>query len=537
MKSSRHRERSMHVIEGTRPAGHSVVSNRSKPTLRVRDADGRRLSLLAGGHARARRHSPSQHQPAYEWLSGEDRMFLTFERPNAQMHIGALMLFEGRPLLNSSGGADMRRLRQHVAGHLPAIPRYRQRLLHAPGDGAPVWIDDADFHIGAHVRHVRLKRPADLRALQRVASHILSQPLDRSRPLWEMWVVDGLADGRLAIINKTHHCMVDGIAGADLLTILLSPVASGTVERPPHWLPRPAPSPSMLMRDRLAREASAARAAAAEVWRIARNPSRAGKFTRYAAGIWQALGLGVRPAPDSPLNRPIGPHRRFAWFSVDLRDVKEVKNQLGATVNDVVLATVAGALRRFLLRRDPDSRLCDLRVLIPVNTRSAAESSAMGNHVAAWLMHLPVGEPQPLRRLAQIRSTTAALKGANDVLGAELLTGAGSSLLGWGARLLERLRPFNLVVTNVPGPPLPLYLLGARLQHVYPLVPLFPNQGLGVAVFSYADTLCWGLNADCHVVPDIDALAEAVGDAFRELREAAQYANDSPAPLLFSQRI
>jgi WS/DGAT/MGAT family acyltransferase len=437
------------------------------------------------------------------------------------MHIGATLLFEGGSLVSAAGVADVRRIRQHIAAHLHAIPRYRQRLLRSPGAGAPAWVDDTHFRLSAHVRHVRLSRRGDRRALHRLADHILSQPLARDRPLWEMWIVDGIAEGRFAIVSKTHHCMVDGVAGADLLSLLLSPAPHATIERPPAWSPRPAPSAAMLLRDRLSRDASAARSALVELWHVIRQPSAAAVWRRHAAAFWQALGLGLRPAPASPLNRPIGPHRRFAWLAVDLADVKQVKNQLGGTVNDVVLATVAGAMRRFLLRRDPDERPCDLRALVPVNTRSAAESSTLGNHVAAWIMPLPVGEPQPQRRLARVSAMTAALRGANDALGAELLSAAGSALLTLGVRLVERLRPFNLVVTNVPGPPMPLYLLGARLQHVFPLVPLFPNQGLGVAVFSYDGRLCWGLNADCHLVPDLDALADAVGVAFQELVEMA----------------
>jgi WS/DGAT/MGAT family acyltransferase len=449
-------------------------------------------------------------------------MFLQFERPNAHMHVGATLLFDGGPLRTADGRVDARRIRQHIGAHLWAIPRYRQRLHPSPIDGLPVWVDDTRFDLAAHVRHVRLERPGDEHALRRLASRILSQPLDRNRPLWEIWIIDGLADGRVAVVNKTHHCMVDGVAGADLLTILLSPTPAVDTPPAPEWIPHRTPSAPALLRDRIARQASAARAVVSELWRTVRAPGRLAQWTRYGGALWQAVGLGLWPAPDSPFNRPIGPRRRFAWTAVDLGEVKEVKNRLGGTVNDVVLATVAGAVRRFLRRRDPDGRPADLRALVPVNTRTGAEASAMGNHVAAWLMPLPVGQPDPRRRLARIRATTAALKEANEALGAELLSAAGSTVLALGVRLVERLRPFNLVVTNVPGPPLPLYFLGARLQHIYPLVPLFPNQGLGVAVFSYADTLCWGFNADCHVVPDVDALAEDAAAAFRELAAAAR---------------
>jgi WS/DGAT/MGAT family acyltransferase len=519
MKSLRRQRATRAVARGRhrRHAGSRAIA-RSQP--RAAPAAPAQISLV---RQRVPEAAPAQAPPAYEWLSAEDRMFLRFEGPNVQMHVGALLLFAGGGLVDASGRADLRRIRQHVAANLHAIPRYRQRLHPAPGDGAPVWVDDASFELAAHVRHVRLASPGDEDALHRLASRLLSQRLDRSRPLWEMWVVDGLADGRFAIVSKAHHCMVDGIGGADLLAMLLSPMEGGAIQRAPHWVPRPAPSASLLVRDRIARQAHAGRTAAGELWRIVRRPSVLDEWRRSAAGFWKAFGLGVRPAPDSPINRPIGPHRRFAWFAVELGEVKRIKNQLGGTVNDVVLATVAGALRQFLLRRDPDERPSDLRALVPVSTR-AAESSGLGNHVAAWLLPLPVSEALPHERHERVRATTAALRGAYGGIGAEMMTGAGSSLMGLGVRLVERLRPFNIVVTNVPGPPIPLYLLDAELENVYPLVPLFPNQGLGVAVFSYAGTLGWGFNADCHVVPDVDELVDATSSAFHELAAAADAA-------------
>lgn len=526
MNRKRPRHGTRRAVARSPHRGHRIVAGKRKHQPRVGSAGQRpHLSLVRSAEPAVRPPPPT---PVYEWLSAEDRMFLKFERPNTHMHVGATLLFEGGPLLTAARGVDARRIRHYIGAHLSAIPRYRQRLYGCPPDGQPVWVDDAHFDLAAHVRHVRLGRPGDAQALHRLAGRIFSEPLDRSRPLWEMWIVDGLADGRFAVVNKMHHCMVDGIAGADLLSILLTPTPIDDVARAPHWVPRPAPTPVALLRGRAARNAESARAAARELWHVVRHPSRGAQWARYAAGLWQALGLGLRPAPDSPFNRPIGARRRFAWLTVDLDEVKQVKSHLGGTVNDLVLATVAGALRRFLNQRDPDGTPPDHRALVPVNTRTAAAPCGTGNHVAAWIVPLPVGEADPLDRLARIRTITTALKGANDVLGAELLSAAGSTLLSLGARLVERLRPYNLVITNVPGPPLPLYLLGARLQHVYPLVPLFPNQGLGIAVFSYADTLSWGFNADCHVVPDLDRFAAAVGAAFDELRDAAGINGQQP---------
>jgi WS/DGAT/MGAT family acyltransferase len=276
----------------------------------------------------------------------------------------------------------------------------------------------------------------------------------------------------------------------------------------------------VLLRDRAVWQLDASRTVLGELGHVVRRPSDAVKWTIQARSLWQAVGLGLRPAPDSPLNRPIAASRRFAWQVVDLADVAAVRERLGGTVNDVVLTTVAGAVRRFLRGRDPDPALLDLRALVPVSTRSPADAHSLGNHVGAWLVPLPISEADPLRRFARIHKTTQSLKGAREAFGARLLTEAGSTMLGLSVRMLEWIHPFNLVITNVPGPPIPLYLLGARLRHAFPLVPLFPSQGLGVAVLSYANQLCWGVNADCHVVPDVEAFGEALGAAFDELRSA-----------------
>ena len=349
----------------------------------------------------------SESVPAYEWLSAEDRMFLSFERPNSHMHVGAALLFDSGPLSAAGRGVDVRRIRSHIGSRLAVIPRYRQRLHASPIDGQPVWVDDDRFDLRAHVRHVRLPAPSDDHAMRELCGRIASLPLDRTKPLWETWVIDGIEDGCFALVSKIHHCMVDGIAGADLLAALLSPRPDETTSRTSRWTPRPAPPSSALLRDRARWQASAARTALRAVGDAMRHPARAQNWARYATAIRQAFGLGLRSAADSPFNRPIGPHRRFAWLEVELDAVKEVKNRLGGTVNDVVLATVTGALRRFLLHRDPSSSPVDLRALVPVNTRTAADAHALGNHVAAWLMPLPCLEPSPLSRFASIHAVTS----------------------------------------------------------------------------------------------------------------------------------
>jgi diacylglycerol O-acyltransferase len=453
----------------------------------------------------------------YEPLSSEDRMFLLCERRDVHMHVAATLIFETGPSRGGrDGGIDVERIVRYVESRLELVPRYRQRLRTTPLTGNPVWIDDDRFDLAFHVRPVPAPPPGDDVALKKLASHVISTPLDRSRPLWKMWIVTGLQGNRFAVIVKMHHCMVDGIAGADLLAVLLASAPTHEVEGPRPFVPRPAPARWELLRD--------------TVWQRLQLPITLGRATRRlltgdAAAQWLAYGRGLCetaaaaawPAPESPLNRPIGRHRRFDWTVLDFGEVQGVRARLGGTVNDVALAVVAGALRRFLLERHPDSELRDLRVMIPVNVRNGGERHLLGNHVSAWLMTLPVREAGVARRYAAVCAATQALKASRQHLGGQLVTSAGSTLLALGSRVVERLRPYNLLVTNVPGPRDTLYLLGARLRCVYPEAPLFPGQGVGIALFSYADALCLGIHADCHVVPDTERLVEAVHAAFDEL--------------------
>jgi WS/DGAT/MGAT family acyltransferase len=327
-----------------------------------------------------------------------------------------------------------------------------------------------------------------------------------------------------------HHCMVDGIAGADLLAAMLTPYPTQTFEEPRPFRPRRAPSRWELLRDavwdRLRLPVDLARGARGLV-----AGDEAARWLAHGRGLLEMVAAAAWPAPETPLNRPIGRHRRFDWTALDFDEVRAVRARLGGTINDVALAIVAGALRRFLLERHPDSELPDLRIMVPVNLRRGGESHALGNHVSGWLMMLPVHESCAERRYAAVRAATEALKASRQHLGGQLVTSAGSTLLSLGLRVAERLRPFNLLVTNVPGPRDPLYLLGARLRCVYPEAPLFPGQGVGIALFSYADTLGLGIHADCHVVPDTERLAEASRAALDELLVIAGVQRTPAAPV------
>ncbi len=470
--------------------------------------------------------------PPYDRLSGLDHTFLLLEGANTHMHVAATLIFEAGALGRAGAGLDIERIRAYVASRLHLIPRYRQRLAHTPLDNHPVWIDDEHFNLDYHVRHTSLPRPGDERQLKRLAARIMSQQLDRAKPLWELWVVEGLEGDRFALVAKTHHCMIDGLAAVDLLAVLLRNDASEGIELGPPFKPRSAPSRLRLASDEVVRLATSPLGLLQTLRRGIGDPGELrGEALSRLRGLAETLGIGLRSGEATPLNRPIGPHRRFDWIAMDLADVREVKKRLGGTLNDVVLATTAGALRTFLQQKRVDVDQLNFRILAPVSMRDPAQEGTLGNQISMWLLDLPIGEADPKLRLDQIHDTTEELKETRQAVGARLLAQAtnwtGSTLLSMGVRLLHRALPFHMVVTNVPGPQIPLYLLGARMLEAYPQVPLFMNQGLGVALFSYVGRLYWGFNADWDRVPDVPLFADAIVASFNELRSAA-LASEAP---------
>jgi diacylglycerol O-acyltransferase len=328
------------------------------------------------------------------------------------------------------------------------------------------------------------------------------------------------------MVSKTHHCMIDGVSGADLLSVLLSPTPETPAEEVPRWIPRPAPAPLALLRDEALERVKAPLGFAS---RLFSDPASALADVRAGlAAVGETLGSGFRLASQTPFNQPIGPHRRFDWALTDIAAIREIRSYLGGSLNDVVLATVAGAVRRFLERRG--LRLADIefRVFVPVSLRKANDHDTLGNRVAGWMVDLPIAERDPRKRLARIRETTARLKESKQAVGSEILAEAlewtGPAIVRLAMRMAAQAGAFNMVVTNVPGPPHPLYLWGARMLEAYPLVPLSVNQGLGIALFSYAGKLHWGFNADWDVVPDLHDFVADVDAAFAELSEAARTA-------------
>jgi diacylglycerol O-acyltransferase len=463
----------------------------------------------------------------YERLSAMDASFLGIEDETCHMHVGAVMLFDAEPFRTSDGGIDIERIRNTIHARLHLVPRFRQRLAYIPYERIPVWVDDDRFRLAYHVRHTALPRPGDERALKRLVGRIMSQGLDRKRPLWEMWIAEGLEGDRFALISKTHHCMIDGISGADLMSVILSSYPEPDPGAPQPWKPRPRPSHGRLIFDEVVRRASQPPAAARAVYDAIRDPeNRLREITDAAAGLVETVAPAFSPVSKTPLNVAIGPHRRLDWTEMKVGDLKAVKNVLGGTLNDVVLATVSGALRTFFARRSLHPDALQIRAMVPVSVRPHDERGHLGNRVTQLTAPLPVNVSDPVERLRAVRETTAGLKESRQALGGEVLTAisewAVPNILVQAVRLAARTRPYNLIVTNVPGPQIPLYLQGALMRTAYPVVPLFENLALVVGLFSYNGGLFWGVNADWEQIPDLHDFIVALEVAFRELQQAAR---------------
>lgn len=465
----------------------------------------------------------------YEPLSYLDSSFLALETRTTHMHVAGVAIFEANELGDGQGGIDMDRIRAHIASKLQYIPRYRQRLAFVPYNRAAVWIDDDSFNFDYHVRHTSLPRPGSDEQLKKLAGRIVGQQLDRSKPLWELWVAEGLEDNRFAIIAKIHHCMIDGISGVDLTTILMNVAPSSEIENSPEWTPRPHPSPTELAVAELARTARRGLDTLTSVGGSVREGKEMVETLAHrASAVTSSLRSGwLTAAGRTPLNATIGPNRRFDWTEISLERVKAVKSALGGSLNDVVLATTAGAIRHYLEQdRGFSTDGVEFRVMAPVSVRKTDQRGTLGNQVAMWLVPLPVDEADPVVRLQVVSRTTTHLKKTDQALGAstlvELSRGTPLPLMSLAARLAANaIRPFNMTVTNIPGPQFPMYLLEAKMAANFPIVPLWAQHGLGIALFSYDGKLLWGLHADLDVVADTDAFKKAIHYSFEELETAA----------------
>jgi WS/DGAT/MGAT family acyltransferase len=463
-----------------------------------------------------------------ERLTALDTSFLRLEDDDraVHMHVGSVAIFEPGPLATEDGGLDIERIRRGIEASLVESPRFRQRLVRVPLLDQPLWVDDERFNLRYHVRHTALPRPGTLRQLKRLAGRIFSQRLDRSKPLWEFWFAEGLEDGRFALISKAHHALVDGIAGFELLTRIMRFDPDPTVEAPPRWLPRPAPGRRRLFAGELARRARLPLdLAGAAVRAVAAPLASANRITEALGALGEAMTANLKPVSLTPLNVAIGPYRRFDWTRFALQDVKDVKEQLGGTVNDVVLCCVAGAVGRFLTRRGERLAGVEFRAMVPMSVRRPEQRGVQGNRVVSLVAPLPIAQTDSVARLARVRETTQRLKASRQAWGVELFEEIADRVhpnLFVAVTKRTVRRAYNLVVTNVPGPQSPVWLYGARMHEIYPLVPLWVDQALGIALFSYDGKLCWGLNADWDALPDLHDFAGLLDEEFEALRKAAK---------------
>jgi len=457
-------------------------------------------------------------------LTAVDASFLHQEDADSHMHIGAVTIFEGPP-------PPFTAVAEHIRSRLHLVPRYRQRLAYPPFEtGRPLWIDDASFNIEYHVRHSALPAPGTEQQLQRLAARIVSQQLDRSKPLWECWFVEGLEDGRFALIFKTHHALVDGVSGVDLATVLfdLSPTPQPLPE-PEPWQPRPEPTNAELLAAGAAGFVKTAVNVSERTLAAGTNPAAAADALRdVAEGIGEMLWAILNPAPETPLNAEIGPHRRYAVVRNRLDDFRYVKSVLGGTVNDVVLAVVSGALARWLRSRGVRTEGLELRALVPVSIRPKDQRHALGNQIVLMRGPLPVYIRDPVARLRFVKQQMDGLKESKQALGARVIADvqqmAPPTILAQASRLQFSTRLFNMIVTNVPGPQFPIYMLGREMLTFFPIAFLPKGHALAIAIMSYNGAIDFGLLGDYDALPDLDVVAEGIEASLAQLVALARAA-------------
>ena len=450
---------------------------------------------------------------ASERLSGLDTSFLHMERAGAHMHVASTIIFEGP-------APSHREFRDHIASRLHLVPRFRQKLRFVPFDqGRPVWVDDPHLNLDYHVRQSALPAPGSEEQLRNLAARVFSQQLDRSKPLWELWLVEGLHDGRFAIIGKSHHALVDGVSGVDITTVLfdLDAEPQGSPTSAPPWLARPEPTDLKLLGDAVRERLTSPKEIVRGVRAALRGPRQ---VVRGIGATSKVIGAGMA-APGTVFNTEIGPHRRFAITQADLAELKRVKDRHGGTVNDVILSIVSGAIGKYLRARGHDTEGLEMRALVPVSVRADEEHGALGNRISAMMAPLPVWCEDPVERLKILSGEMGDLKASGQAVGAEILTKltdfAPSTIASQAARLQPAQRFFNLVITNVPGPQFPLYVLGRKMESIFPMVPLARRQALCVGIMSYNGQVNFGLVGDYDAMADLDSFALDLEAATEEI--------------------
>ncbi len=455
-------------------------------------------------------------------LSVVDASFLHEERENSHMHVGAVVILEGPP-------PSREEFSEHIEARLHLVPRYRQKLSFPRFEmGRPLWIDDPRFNLEYHVRHTALPAPGSLEQLRQLAGRVFSQRLDRSKPLWEIWLAQGLEDDRFALISKTHHALVDGVSGVDIATVLfdLTAVPAEPPEPDTAWVPAPEPSQAELLGEGVKGLLGTPQRLAGQAIAAAGNPGRTlGSVREAAEGLGEVAWAGLNPAPSVPLNVPIGPHRRLFWTESRLDDFKAVKNALGGTVNDVFLAVVAGGLARWLRSRGVRTEGLELSGLVPVSIRTDDQRGDLGNQITALRGPLPVYADDPVERLQIVRRAMEGVKESKQALGAEVISSledfAPPTLLAVASRLNFSTRLFNVIVTNVPGPQFPLYLMGREMLQIVPVAFLPQDHALAIAAMSYNGKLDLGLLGDYDAMPDLEKVAAYFEESLAELLDAA----------------
>ncbi len=459
-------------------------------------------------------------------LTAVDASFLTNEKDSSHMHVGGILIFEGPP--PSYGD-----LLEHIHSRMHLVPRFRQKLAFPPlQSGRPFWVDDPSFNLEYHVRHSALPSPGSEEQLRNIAGRVFSQRLDRSKPLWELWLVQGLKRKRFALVSKTHHALVDGVSGVDIATVLFDFKPVPEPAEPEHrWVAQPEPSAASLAARSVEGVLSAPLGAAQRVEAAIRHPGPAiRQLTESAEAVGEVAWAYANPAPEVPLNTPIGSHRRFDWVRGDLGELKRIKKALGGTVNDVVLTVVSGALRRWLHSRGARTEGLELRALVPLSIRAEDQHGKLGNQIAAMRGPLPVYIADPVRRLEEVRKGMEHVKHSKQALGAEVISRfndfAPPTLLAQASRLNFSTRLFNLIVTNVPGPQVPLYVLGRELEDIFPVAFLPENHALAIAIMSYNGNIDYGLLADFDGMPDLDLIVDGIKESTAELLAEAKRAEE-----------
>ncbi|RZU31191.1 diacylglycerol O-acyltransferase [Blastococcus saxobsidens] len=459
-------------------------------------------------------------------MSALDSGFYFAESENTPMHVGSVAVFEGP----APTYGDVVRL---LLSKLPLVPRYRQRVRQVPLQlGRPMWVDDPHFQILYHVRHTAVPSPGSDEQLRNLAGRVLGQRLDTAKPLWELWLVEGLAEGRWAIISKVHHCMVDGVAGTDLMQLMFDLSPDATHDEPRDWTPRRDPSGVALV-------AGAVTEAVTQPLRTLTSLPTVGSAVRSAksmAGSGRTLAQtlpslakqAVTPTARS-LNGPIGPHRRWAWTAGNFDEFKEVRTALGGTVNDVVLTAITGGFRDLLKARgELSSEKLVVRSMVPVSVRSENQKGTLDNRVSAVFVDLPVGDPDPVSRLQTVRGQMDEYKKAMQAVDVPSIISMGDfvapSLLSLGVRAAVQAGQMwcQAVTTNVPGPRVPLYVLGRRMCTAHAYVPIAGGTRCSIGIFSYLSTMTFGINADFDAFPDVDVLSGGIRRGIEELLEHAR---------------